>query len=488
MLLPAPGTAHQEAVGTIYVALRSWAELAQAGRVLLSPLMLRLGERDVLQPDLCFVLAGRQDMVEADGLLGVPDLVVEVLAPATIERDRVLKRAAYQRHGVPEYWLLDPASKSIEVLIRGEGGLQPCRVVPYTAVLAPELVPACAGRFTAPLLGGPSAAPRTPQPLRDQPGLPPVWAPPLVPAPDAGTRPAAEGPSWERLSSEYLESCRQRGLRPSTLHWHEYTLGGFSRWYLGRPGAGPLVAKAVSPADVLAYRSWLAARHRPTTTNSRLMTLRALFEWAFAQDYLPFNPAAAVRRLQQAELGPRTLRRDEVRRLLAVAARRSPRNAALIVLLLNTGLRLREVVALNWTDLTLGEGSGSLRIPRGKVGSYQDLPLNATACACLTRWRARSRAGEGPLPAPVFTDPAGRALSMAVVRDALRRYSRAAGIEPSVNALTLRDTFCKMLIEQGISLERVRLLAGHARIKSTLRYTRPTSEDLARDVGRLDWT
>ena len=51
---------------------------------------------------------------------GAPDLVVEILSPATAERDRTLKLDLYAKHGVKEYWIVDPDSRTIMVLLQGE--------------------------------------------------------------------------------------------------------------------------------------------------------------------------------------------------------------------------------------------------------------------------------------------------------------------------------------------------------------------------------
>ena len=71
---------------------------------------------------MIFVSNQRSDIITADNIRGAPDLVVEVLSPATAERDRTIKLDLYAQHGVQEYWIVDPDVKSITVLVRGENG------------------------------------------------------------------------------------------------------------------------------------------------------------------------------------------------------------------------------------------------------------------------------------------------------------------------------------------------------------------------------
>ncbi len=72
-----------------------------------------LSDTDVVQPDLLFVSREREHLPSGgDNVRGAPDLVVEILSPAT-DRDRGYKRALYGRHGVAEYWLVDPAAETV---------------------------------------------------------------------------------------------------------------------------------------------------------------------------------------------------------------------------------------------------------------------------------------------------------------------------------------------------------------------------------------
>lgn len=72
-----------------------------------------LTEKDHFVPD--FMVVCDRDKLKGDGVHGAPDLVVEVLSPSTVKRDRTHKKDIYGRCGVREYWLVSPADKTIEV-------------------------------------------------------------------------------------------------------------------------------------------------------------------------------------------------------------------------------------------------------------------------------------------------------------------------------------------------------------------------------------
>ena len=84
-----------------------------------------LSDYDVAQPDLLFVSGERADIVTEANIQGAPDLVVEILSPSTAGYDRGYKQILYGRHGVREYWVVDPDAETVEVLVEGEEGLVP---------------------------------------------------------------------------------------------------------------------------------------------------------------------------------------------------------------------------------------------------------------------------------------------------------------------------------------------------------------------------
>jgi Uma2 family endonuclease len=88
--------------------LRSFIEKHRLGRLYREVVAVKLGSRNVFLPDLAFVPADRLGELPATHIPFAPALVVEVLSPRTADRDVGPKFAAYEEHGVEEYWVLDP--------------------------------------------------------------------------------------------------------------------------------------------------------------------------------------------------------------------------------------------------------------------------------------------------------------------------------------------------------------------------------------------
>ncbi len=121
IMVPAPNLKHQHVLGNLYYHLRQFITEHGTGRVLVAPCDVYLSDTNVVQPDLLFVSREREHLL-SDGqkVRGAPDLVVEILSPSSADKDRGLKRDLYGRHGVTEYWLVDPIAVSIH---RQRGGV-----------------------------------------------------------------------------------------------------------------------------------------------------------------------------------------------------------------------------------------------------------------------------------------------------------------------------------------------------------------------------
>jgi Uma2 family endonuclease len=113
---PAPSLWHQDVEGQLYILFREAVQHPNNGRVYLSPVDVRLAQNTVVQPDLVVVLPERYQILTPAMIEGAPSLVVEIISPSSSAQDRVTKRALYARHGVPEYWLVDPDARSVTIL------------------------------------------------------------------------------------------------------------------------------------------------------------------------------------------------------------------------------------------------------------------------------------------------------------------------------------------------------------------------------------
>ncbi len=116
-MAPAPNRWHQNAVLEIAAYLRTYVKLPHHGEVYIAPFDVQLSTRTIVQPDIMVILNKNFDKIKDARIVGAPDLVVEVASPGTVTHDRREKYDAYEQAGVSEYWMVDPATQTVEVRI-----------------------------------------------------------------------------------------------------------------------------------------------------------------------------------------------------------------------------------------------------------------------------------------------------------------------------------------------------------------------------------
>ena len=123
IMVPAPNLKHQHVLGNLHYHLRQFITEHGTGRLFLAPCDVFLSDSNVVQPDLLFVSREREHLLsDGEKVRGAPDLVVEILSPSTADKDRGSKRELYGRHGVAEYWLVDPIAETVSIH-RQRGGV-----------------------------------------------------------------------------------------------------------------------------------------------------------------------------------------------------------------------------------------------------------------------------------------------------------------------------------------------------------------------------
>ncbi|HVF59928.1 MAG TPA: Uma2 family endonuclease [Thermoanaerobaculia bacterium] len=141
---PAPNFRHQKVVVNFTLAVGNFVERHDLGVLLVAPFDVVFSSTDVVEPDLLFLSRERLGLATEQNIQGAPDLVIEILSPSTRKRDLGVKRQLYERMGVREYWLADPARETVTVYRRTGEAFR----------LAAELSRDAAEVLTTPLLPG----------------------------------------------------------------------------------------------------------------------------------------------------------------------------------------------------------------------------------------------------------------------------------------------------------------------------------------------
>ena len=154
VVMSSPMLRHQIAVLEIATLLNEYGRRS-GGRAVAAPFDIVFDEYDLVQPDVVFFRAERLHLLRLDAVTrAVPDIVVEVLSPSTAAIDRGRKMRMFARYEVPEYWIVDPVGRQVEVHALEGRAYRQVQVATggdtVRSVLFPDLTFEAAGLFTFP--------------------------------------------------------------------------------------------------------------------------------------------------------------------------------------------------------------------------------------------------------------------------------------------------------------------------------------------------
>lgn len=203
-----------------------------------------------------------------------------------------------------------------------------------------------------------------------------------------------------------------------------------------------------------------------------------MLSWAFREELLPTNPAARlklptlpVRRLPAA--GP-----DATRRLLAAARRgdRPLRDAALVLVLFDTGVRLSELAALRTQDVLAARGV--LRVV-GKGDRERAVPFGARVAGVLAQYQRRERRPLSPADTVLWIGRGGEPITSFGISQRLAKLAADAGLERAeVAPHAFRRGFAAQFLRNGGNVFELQQILGHSSLEMTRRYVAYLDEDL----------
>lgn len=298
--------------------------------------------------------------------------------------------------------------------------------------------------------------------------------------------------------------------RPKTQVAYRAAIDHFIAWLETRTDAVADVAM-VTKLDIAHYRQHLQDRGRaPSTVNKALAAIRAWLEWAVDEGLRDDNPALGMKRIGDTKktIAPKGLSDKEIGRVLHWVQMTShpERDTTIVTLLLQTGLRISELVATNWSDIVVGERSGTLMVRQGKGNKQRQVPLSQTARQALWDWAMIDADLEAPNakrwsrthaerlmawiaahPAnPLFTSQKKGRLKERTIQTMVQDVARLAGLS-DVTPHTFRHTCAFHLLKGGATLVEVAQILGHTSISTTQIYTGSTAHHLQAAVDRIGW-
>lgn len=205
-------------------------------------------------------------------------------------------------------------------------------------------------------------------------------------------------------------------------------------------------------------------RYTPKSISRKINSIKTFFRFLKRENHVGSNPAETVVHPKYEQNAPRILSKMEYR-ALRDACKNDVRIAAIVELLLQTGMRISELAGLQMPDLDLDKGS--IRVREQNSQKERHIPLNNAGKSAMQSYlKIRPKAVSQET---VFLTKTCRPFLVRNIRAAIDRFFRLAGVaEAKVN--DLRHTFIVEQLKAGTPLTYVSRLVGHKRVTTTEKY------------------
>ena len=286
-------------------------------------------------------------------------------------------------------------------------------------------------------------------------------------------------PTTSQLIDVFLRSLRGQNYSPQTVRAYGDDLLQFVEWV-----ASVRVdfdnPKRMGREDVEGFMQFLSGRSMTGVTRVRkLAAIRKFFTYLKDQELLATNPAITVKGARREEKDPAILFKEQYKALLYEASD-DPRDYAIIMTFLQTGLRLSELATLRLEDIDFE--NRLLTVRQGKGKKDRQIPLVDDEFKALRNY-FRHRATELVLDDDIlFLAKNGTSLNVSSVKLIVAKYVKKAGIRKRVSVHTLRHTFASHKADRNMSIATLQAVMGHKKKETTLKYLHLARTNLRKEM------
>ncbi len=290
--------------------------------------------------------------------------------------------------------------------------------------------------------------------------------------------------SIENLLQRYSLDVRARGGSEETIQHTTMVMKFFTDFIGGIDDVTELEADDLKRFIVYLRqkKKWSGLPHvkdeklGAIAVNTYTRALKGFFNWLVRENIIEVNPFSGVPTPKLPKVLPKVFAEQEMKTVFQAVAGR-PRETALILLLLDSGITLSEIS--NLTDSRIDTLNGSLRVFREKTQKERVAYFSSQTAAAIETYRF-SR--PDPMAEPrLFLTYDGYPLKGTRIQKILERVGKQAGLSQRLSAHKLRHTFATMSLKYGSNLEYIRIVLGHSDIRTTQNaYLNVASEDIAK--------
>lgn len=262
-----------------------------------------------------------------------------------------------------------------------------------------------------------------------------------------------------QLLPDFIKSLETKGRSPSTILAYRADLEQLIV-FLNKSNKG--LPETITSDDLGQFRDWLLSqKYTPKSASRKLNAIKTFFRWLKNEGILPNDPSEEVGHPKIESSAPKFLSPLEYRALRDVV-RTDTRIAAIVELILQTGLRISEVSNLK-THHVKREG---IYIEAYATQPERHVPLNTPAKSAVENYLKDRPQTESVF---VFVSKNGKPLAVRNIRAAIDRYMQKAEV-PNYSVNDLRTTFIVENLKRGVDLITISQVSGHKRLSTTERY------------------
>jgi site-specific recombinase XerD len=263
----------------------------------------------------------------------------------------------------------------------------------------------------------------------------------------------------KNLFPKFIESLKVKGRSPATVLAYRSDLEQLVDYLIKRQRVLP---EQVRPDDLDSFRDTLLAdKYTPKSVSRKLNAVKTFFRWMISENIITSDVSASVAHPKIENTLPKFLSQMEYRALRDVV-RNDVRIAAIIELILQTGLRISEVAGLKTANI----GRDSMKIEAYATQPERNVPVNKPAADVLASYTTIRPKADSPY---VFISKNGKALAVRNIRASIARYVQRAEL-PNYSVNDLRTTFIVENLKAGVDIVLLSQVAGHKRLSTTERY------------------
>jgi site-specific recombinase XerD len=287
--------------------------------------------------------------------------------------------------------------------------------------------------------------------MNTQPQVEKKWALASIPLQDAYT--------------DFLLSRQAMMCTPRTMQFYEFTLGKIAEWFERNDIHQPA---DISSRHIRALLGEMVEKgYSDSYIHIHARVIRTFARFLHKEKYI-YEPIE----FEMPKIGKKRLpvfNKEQVQQILKACE--DKRDKAFILLMVDSGLRMAEAIALNWGDVDIS--SGIVRVEKGKGRKARSVVIGVHTRRALLKYRGEVNHAENK---PLFqTRSAGR-FTPSGLRSWLLRISQRAGIHISPHAL--RRTFATLSLRAGMNVIQLQGLLGHSTLEMTRHYIELMEEDL----------